>query len=330
MTAPRGGDGPDGPGPAPDDAGDGPDGPGPAPDDPGGEPDDTVPWRAFLAEAVDRLAAAGVASPDAEARWLVEEASGHEGADLAAGLDEPATQRGVARFDRRLARREAGEPLQHVLGHWAFRRLDLLVDGRVLVPRPETEVVVEVALAELDALGPAGGRRRRAVDLGTGSGAIGLSLVAERTGLEVWITDVSPAALDVARANLAGVGRAAARVRVVEGSWYEALPAELLGEIDLVVSNPPYVAPDDELPAEVRDHEPALALFPGPTGYEALHAVVDGAARWLVPGGVVVVELAPGQAAAVVERARSAGLVDVRVEPDLVGRERMVVARRPG
>ncbi|MFN8040562.1 MAG: peptide chain release factor N(5)-glutamine methyltransferase [Acidimicrobiales bacterium] len=295
-----------------------------------GDVADTVPWRAFLAEATERLAAAGVASPAAEARWLVEEASGHEGSDLAAGLDEPATQRGVARFDRMLARREAGEPLQHVLGHWAFRHLDLLVDGRVLIPRPETEVVVEVALAELDALGPPDGRPRRAVDLGTGSGAIGLSLAAERTGLEVWITDVSTAALDVARANLAGIGRAGARVRVAEGSWYDALPPELAGEVDLIVSNPPYVAPHDELPAEVRDHEPALALVPGPTGLEALHVVVDGAGAWLAPGGVVVVELAPGQAVGVAERAVAAGLVDVRVEPDLVGRDRMVVARRPG
>ncbi len=294
------------------------------------EVDDTVPWRAFLAEAVERLTAAGVASPQAEARWLVEEASGHEGADLAAGLDEPATRRGVARFDRMLARREAGEPLQHVLGHWAFRRLDLLVDGRVLIPRPETEAVVEVALAELDGLGAADGRPRRAVDLGTGSGAIGLSLAVERTGVEVWITDVSGDALDVARANLAGVGRAAARVRVVAGSWYDALPRELAGEVDLIVSNPPYVAPDDDLPAEVRDHEPVLALVPGPTGREALHEVVDAAVAWLAPGGVVVVELAPDQAAAIAERATAAGLVDVRVEPDLVGRDRMVVARRPG
>lgn len=293
----------------------------------------TVTWRELLEGAIATLRSRDPgdgSDPATDAARITAEALGVADAELVLHLSGRATRRGVAHLDAMVARRATGEPLQYVLGHWPFRHLDLMVDRRVLIPRPETEQVVEVALAELDALGPAGGRPRRAVDLGTGSGAIGLSLVAERTGLEVWITDVSPAALDVARANLAGVGRAAARVRVAEGSWYEALPAELLGEIDLVVSNPPYVAPDDELPAEVRDHEPALALFPGPTGYEALHAVVDGAARWLVPGGVVVVELAPGQAAAVVERARSAGLVDVRVEPDLVGRERMVVARRPG
>jgi release factor glutamine methyltransferase len=291
----------------------------------------------LLAEATDRLRAAGVAAPDAEARWLVEDASGREGSDLLAALDDPATRRAVVCFDRLLARREAGEPLQYVLGHWAFRGLDLLVDRRVLIPRPETESVVDVALGELDRIraerrgaahGPTPATSLVAADLGTGSGAIGLSLAAERGAVEVWLTDVSPVALDVARANLAGLGRPAVRVRVAEGSWYDALPAHLRGGVDLIVSNPPYVAPGDDLPDEVARWEPSSALVSGPTGSEALHAVVDGAPSWLAAGGALVVELAPWQAQPIAERARSAGLRDVAVHPDLAGRVRAVSARR--
>jgi release factor glutamine methyltransferase len=234
----------------------------------------------------------------------------------------------VARFDAVLGRRLAGEPLQYALGRWSFRRLDLLVDRRVLIPRPETEVVVDHALAELDGLG-AGPAGRVAVDLGTGSGAIALSLAVERPGLVVWATDVSEAALDVARANLAGTGRAGTRVRLAIGSWFDALPAELAGRIDLVVANPPYVATGETLPHEVAAWEPPGALVAGPTGLEDLQALIDGARRWLAPGGVLVLELAPHQAGSVAARAREAGLVRVRVEPDLSGRPRVLVARRP-
>lgn len=290
---------------------------------------ETVPWRTFLAEAEARLTEAGVAAPAAEARWLVEAASGFEGPDLLLGADEPATIRGVARFDALLGRRLAGEPLQYVLGAWAFRRLDLLVDRRVLIPRPETETVVERALAELDRLGPApDGAPRVVADLGTGSGAIALSVAVERTGVEVWATDVSADALAAARANLAGIGRAATRVRMAEGVWFDALPGELRGRIDVVVSNPPYVAADEVLPPEVADWEPPGALVAGPRGTEALEAIVDEAPRWLAPHGVLVVELAPGHGATIVQRALEAGFADVEAGADLAGRQRYVVARR--
>jgi release factor glutamine methyltransferase len=226
-----------------------------------------------------------------------------------------------------LERRLAGEPLQYALGRWSFRRLDLFVDRRVLIPRPETEVVVDHALAELDRLGD-GPARRVAVDLGTGSGAIALSLAVERPALEVWATDVSEPALDVARANLAGTGRAGTRVRLAVGSWFEALPAELAGRVDLVVANPPYVATGEVLPDEVGAWEPRGALVAGPTGREALETLIEGAARWLAPGRSLVLELAPHQADPVAHRAVVAGLVEVRVEPDLTGRPRVLVARR--
>jgi release factor glutamine methyltransferase len=251
-------------------------------------------------------------------------------------------------------RRSAGEPFQYVLGRWPFRSLDLKVDPRVLVPRPETEQVVEVALRELDR----SDHRRRAVtvadgseadggpicvDLGTGSGAIALSLAVEAgrrcPGLAVWATDLSDDALAVARENraeLAGVdGRAAARVRVARGSWFDALPGEILGRVDLVVSNPPYVA-ESEFPGldpSVRAWEPRVALVAadgagGVGGLAAIEAVIGGAFPWLSRSGAMVIEIAPTQAEASMAAARRAGFSQVGVERDLTGRLRTLVARR--
>ncbi len=203
----------------------------------------------------------------------MEEASGFAPAELAVGLDEPATVRGVAHFDRMLGRRLEGEPLQYVLGSWGFRTLDLMVDRRVLIPRPETEAVVGHALVELDRLrsrAVAGDRRPvRVVDLGTGSGAVALSLAAERDRLEIWATDASDDALDVARANLAALGMRATGVRLAQGSWFEALPPELAGTVDLVISNPPYVAEGDDLAPEVARWEPEAS----PAGRPGRHRV---------------------------------------------------------
>jgi release factor glutamine methyltransferase len=269
-----------------------------------------------------------VPSPDTEARWLVEEASGYEGPALAQVLDQVAPRLGVARFDAMLARREQGEPVQYVLGRWAFRRLDLFVDRRVLIPRPETELVAGAALDELDRV--RAGRPVPAVvaDLGTGSGAIGLSVAVERPGVEVWLTDCSEDALAVARANLAGVGPAATAVRLAAGSWFEALPAELAGTLAVVVSNPPYVAEGEALADSVAGWEPAEALFSGPSGLEHLSALVAGAGRWLVPGGALVLEMAPHQAEPVA-RAAAGRFAEVEVRPDLAGKDRVLVARRP-
>src|SRR5690606_18971687 len=249
-----------------------------------------------------------------------------------AELDRPATERGVGFFDQMLERRLAGEPLQYVVGRWGFRTLDLFVDRRVLIPRPETEQVVEQALAELDRVVLADPRAATGpvVDLGTGSGAIARSLAVERDGLEVWAVERSADAAAVARANLAGLGSAATRVRIVEGSWFEPLPAALARHVALVVSNPPYVAPDDPLPPEVADWEPAEALIPGPTGFQAIDHIVRVALGWLRPGGACVVVLAPSQADEAVAAARRAGYASARWEADLGGRPRMLIARTPG
>lgn len=326
-----------------------------------------VLWRELLAEASERLAGAGVASADVEARRIVVAAAGCDDGAWHRELGRPATRRGVASFDRMLARRTAGEPLQYVVGSWGFRTLDLFVDPRVLIPRPETEIVAGCALDELQRRagelssgdGPGGGGAvpprsstqakvvaarppappppvsggtpmLLAADLGCGSGAIGLSLAAERTDVEVVCTDVSADALAVASANLAGLGRPARRVRLLEGSWFEALPGELRGRFDVIVSNPPYIAVgSDALPAEISDYEPPVALYSGRTGLEATEVILAGATDWLAPGGGLVLELSDGTSPRVQDLADSAGLADVAVYRDLTGAERVLVARRP-
>jgi release factor glutamine methyltransferase len=282
----------------------------------------TLTWRQLRAESLERLRAGGVADAEQELRWIVERASGRTPGEQVVALDDAVTEREVRFVDQMVVRRAAGEPLQYVLGRWGFRTLDLLVDRRVLIPRPETEVVAGLAI---DAVPPGG----VLVDLGTGSGAIALSAAAERwPDIEVWGTDASPEALAVARANLAGLGRRAGVVRLAEGDWYAALPDELRGRVDVVVSNPPYVAEGERLPAEVADWEPPGALVAGPTGLEAIEVVLDGAVDWLAPGGTLVVEIGETQGDAVLALAGSAGFEAARIEPDLAGRPRALVAQR--
>ncbi|MCB0951236.1 MAG: peptide chain release factor N(5)-glutamine methyltransferase [Microthrixaceae bacterium] len=290
----------------------------------GAERSGTVTWRELLSEATDRLRRIGAES---DSRRIVEEACGVEPAELALVLGEPATEGGVARFDSMVTRRSAGEPLQYVLGHWGFRQLDLAVDPRVLIPRPETETVVQHALDELDHLG-AREVDTRVVDLGTGSGAIALSIATERVRTRVWATDASSDALALAGANLAGTGRAATRVRLLEGDWFDALPDELRGTLQMVISNPPYVATGADLPAEVLDWEPTAALLAGGDGLDDLRRIVADAPDWLEPGGVLVCEISPEQAGAVSDLAETR-FAEVQIADDLTGRARALIARGP-
>jgi release factor glutamine methyltransferase len=262
------------------------------------------------------------------ARWLCEEASGAWAEDFDGALGEAVTERSIAHLDAMLARLRAGEPLQYVLGHWSFRHLDLLVDPRVLIPRPETEWVAGAAI-DLARRLP---RPVRCADLGTGSGAIGLSLLLElpRGGAEVWLTDESADALDVARANNAGLGVAGVGARFALGSWYDALPADGRGTFGVVVSNPPYIAAGDtRVDESVHAWEPSAALYSGADGLDALRAIIADAPDWLQPEGWLVLEIGAGQGAAVIALLRGAGLVDVEVRPDLAGHDRVAVARRP-
>jgi release factor glutamine methyltransferase len=266
----------------------------------------TTSWRQLWSETATR-----VGRP--QARWLCEVASGRDGEEFAAIL----------------ARLALGEPLQYVLGRWGFRHLDLMVDRRVLIPRPETETVVDVALRLARSLP----RPIDCADLGTGSGAIGLSLAAELPieGVTVWMTDSSSDALDVARANAAGIGRAAANVRLERGHWFDALPAELVGGLSLVVSNPPYVADDDvELESIVGEWEPAMALFAGPDGLDHIRHLIAHAPRWLQPGGWLVLEIGAGQGLKVIDLMAMAGFENVAITKDLSGHDRVAIGRRAG
>jgi release factor glutamine methyltransferase len=223
------------------------------------------------------------------------------------------------RFGRALCRRCAGEPLQHVTGEQGFRRLVLRVGPGVFLPRPETEVLVQVVLDELRSVdAPV------VVDVGTGSGAVALALADELANATVLATDVSAEAIRLAGENAAALGLP---VTFWEGDLLEPLPGELRGNVDAVVSNPPYVPIErrDALPPDVRG-EPELAVYGDVRLSERLFAQAFG---WLRARGVVAVEIEESTAAAVSGAAVGAGFVEPRVERDLAGRDRVVVARRP-
>ncbi len=222
-----------------------------------------------------------------------------------------------------------GTPLQYVLGTWAFRSLELEVDSRALIPRPETEQVVEAALVAL--AGPP--TSLVAVDLGTGTGAIACALAAELgpkvSSLRVLATDRMPEALELARSNADRLGL---DVEFRHGRWWEALEADLHGQVGLCISNPPYVAEAEYLQLDPElFHEPRTALVApdgadGTPGMADLEEICDGAARFLRPDGLLVLECAPHQVAALKQRTRALG--DATVIVDLAGRERGVVVRR--
>lgn len=290
----------------------------------------------------EQFAAAGVPEPEVSARRIAAEVSGTGAAEVALAPQMPMTVRMVAHADAMAARRVAGEPLQYVLGSWGFRTLDLATDRRALIPRPETEVVAGIAIDWLNGIA---GRRHPAVlnvaDLGTGCGAIALSIAHEVPDARVFATDSSTGALALAAANLAGLGSAATRVSLHQGNWFDALAGvqdprtdglitePLRGHLDLVVSNPPYVADGDVLAPEIDDWEPHEALYAGPDGLSALRTLVRDARGWLAPGGRLVLELGATQAQAATAMAVARGYEDVRVERDLVGSDRVLVASRP-
>jgi release factor glutamine methyltransferase len=292
----------------------------------GGALDGTVTWGALWAETEVLLARSpAVENPRQEAKWIVEEATGTAGVDFADVLTSLATVRGVSHLDSMVERRVAGEPVQYVLGRWPFRTLDLLVDRRVLIPRPETEVVAGLAIDELGSLRPGGGGT--VVDLGTGSGAIGLAIAAECSAARVLLTDASADALTVARSNLAGLGVAGRGVEISEGSWFDAVPERYLGECDVIVSNPPYVRTTDDLPASVAEWEPSAALLAGEDGLDDLRRIVDRAGLFLRGAGSLVLEMDASQTAIVADLCRGAGFA-ASIHQDLAGLDRAVVARR--
>lgn len=240
-------------------------------------------------------------------------------ADLMACADEPVPQDVATRFVAACARRIAGEPVAYLLGRREFWSLDFEVTPAVLVPRPETELLVERALA----LGPPGAAR--AADLGTGSGAIAVALARERRGWRIVATDVSAPALAVARANAAALG--ATGIEFLAGSWFGPLGAV---RFDLLVSNPPYVAADDPALADpALAFEPPIALTPaGGDALAALRILARGAAAHLLPGGWLLLEHGASQGREVRAELVAAGFGHVRSHRDLAGHERMTEGRR--
>lgn len=260
---------------------------------------------------------------------MVQHAGGTDAAHLLCRLDDAPPPLLALEVRALVERRRSGEPLQKVLGLWGFRGLELSVDGRALIPRPETEVVVEQALATLD------GTRRpiRVADLGTGSGVIAISVAAECLGSRVIATDSSVAALGLARENLSRQpSNVRGHVTFAEGDWFAALPRAVVGQLALVVSNPPYLAAAEwlELDPVVRDHDPYGALVAGESGLEAIDVLVREAPRWLRGGGSLVVEIAPHQRAAVLALVEAWGPYEAaEVVDDLAGRPRVLVASMP-
>jgi release factor glutamine methyltransferase len=267
-----------------------------------------------LVAATDALGAAGVESPRLDAELLLVEATGRTRAQLAAGGADP-LEAGPGRVFAELVRRRLRrEPVAYITGRRGFRNLELAVDRRVLIPRPESELLVELALE----LGPA-----TVLDVGTGSGAIALAVADELPDATVLATDIYPEVLDVARANAERLGLAD-RVSFASGS----LPRG--GDFDLVLANLPYVSARDwaSLAPELRDFEPRGALTPGPTGLEAIEALLGELSVSDLRAGAIGLEVGEGQWRTVAELVRRAGFEPDDVRHDLAGIERAVVGRR--
>ena len=269
-----------------------------------------------LGRSTEHLAAKGVPSPRVDAEHLLAKALGLSRLELYTQYDRPLSDDELEVCRTLVRRRAAREPLAYVLGEWGFRQLTLRVDRRALIPRPETEVVVERCLALLtDVAEP------RVLDVGTGTGAIALAIADEHPGARVTAIDSSADALALARENLELTGLAG-RVELVASDLSAGLTG---GPYDLVVSNPPYVAPAeiDALEPEVRDWEPRAALV----GVGATEAVAEGARDVLRPGGWLVLEVADGAAGRVAGLLTGLGYADVGRTEDLAGHERVVEGR---
>jgi release factor glutamine methyltransferase len=276
----------------------------------------------LLRAATRRLREAGVDAPRSEAELLLGWALGVGRAGLIARAGDPVSEEVAVRFERLLGRRCAREPFQHLTRRQEFRGLPFQVGPEVLIPRPETEDVVQ---AVLDLGLPPDAR---VADLGTGSGCIAVSLAVERPGWSIAALDVSAPALALARKNADCLG-VVDRIEFRLGTM-TAPPDSWIGCFDAVASNPPYVAEAAfaMLEPEVRDHEPRIALVPGPTGLEIYHALGPAAAALLRPGGALVLELGHDSEAGARAACAAAGFEVVAVRPDLQGIPRVLVARQ--
>jgi release factor glutamine methyltransferase len=273
--------------------------------------------RDALERGAALLAKAGVDTPEVDAEWLLAHVFALSRSELQTEQARELSVDEEASFDAGLDRRARREPLAYVLGEWGFRRLTLTVDARALVPRPETEVLVERCLTLL-----AGVAEPRVLDVGVGSGAIALAIADEHPGTDVLAIDSSEAALALARENRARA-RVNGRVRLVHGD----LLAGVDGRFDLVVSNPPYVGAEEweRLQPEIRLYEPRAALVGTGVG----EAIARDAQAVLAPGGRLVLESGPAEAPGLASALEDLGYDEVRVTADLAGRDRVVEGRQP-
>jgi release factor glutamine methyltransferase len=269
--------------------------------------------RDALDSALIALTAAGCDTPRLDAELLLADAMGVDRAAIVSDPGRELTPQQARRFQTYAMRRAQREPVAYILGTKGFRTIDLLVDSRVLIPRPETEHLIEAAL-EL----PHGAR---VADVGTGSGAVALALKAERPDLEVIATDASPEALAVARANAERLGL---DVQLLAGDLLESVE----GPLDAVLSNPPYVAEAERvsLAPDITRHEPEMALYAGEDGLSLIRRLAPAAAA--SGASLLALEVGFGQAGVVAEIVRKAGFPDIRVIADLAGIERVVAGRR--
>ena len=277
--------------------------------------------NAFLAEKGDE-------HPRRSAEWLLSAATGLSRVELYAYHDRPLSDEERALLREGVKRRATGEPLQYVTGEVAFRHIVVKVRPGVLIPRPETEVLVDSVLSAIDAAIAQRGEALVA-DLCTGSGCIALSIAQERPEALLFATDLSEVALDVTAENAERLGLSE-RVNVSIGDLFGALDDSMRGSFDVIISNPPYVPSADvpDLPAEVAGFEPHLALDGGADGLDVYRRILDGARAWLRPGGLLGVELDERMCRIAASEAQE-WYEEVRVVADLTGRDRIVTAKLP-
>ncbi|MEA5076786.1 MAG: peptide chain release factor N(5)-glutamine methyltransferase [Coriobacteriia bacterium] len=261
--------------------------------------------------------------PRRSAEWLLSSATGLSRIELYAYHDRPLSGDERACYRTLVARRAEGMPLQYVTGEMPFRHLVVHVEPGVFIPRPETEVLVDVALEHLASIA-----EPVVLDLCTGSGCVAVSIASEHPGARVWAVDLSEQAVATTLRN-AGNANVAERVQSLHGDLFDPLPQELIGTVDFVVSNPPYIPSADlpDLPAEILGFEPVLALDGGDDGLDTFRRIAGEAGRWLAPGGSLAVELDSGCVTAAAGELQG-DYEGVTVRRDLAGRERIVYARK--
>jgi release factor glutamine methyltransferase len=276
--------------------------------------------RRVLEWATGDLRARGSASPRLDAEVLLAHVLGCDRIRLVIDSDRPLSKDELGRYRGLYQRRRSGEPVAYLVGVREFYGRSFRVDKRVLVPRPETELLVEVAMARTRARSLSA----RVLDLCTGSGCVAITLGAERRTTTVLGSDLSEAALDLARENALRLG--ATNVAFVRSDLFASIDADR--SFDVITANPPYVAEGEmaELPVDVRDFEPHLALVAGPDGLAVVRRIVDEAPRRLAPGGVLAMEVGAGQAPAVRALLEQAGYRDIEVARDFAGHERVLSA----